>query len=332
MADVARHAGVSAMTVSRALRTDAPIADDTRRRIMAAVDEVGYVLDQSAQSLVSGRTGFIAALIPSINNSNFADMVRAVTEVFDDTGVHVLLGYTDYSLQNEERLIEAMLRRRPEGIILTGGKHTDRARKLLVQANIPVVETWDLPTRPIQHVVGFDNMEASGALVRYLYDRGHRRIGFIGGTAQGDQRGAERRIGYERAMRELGLPVPRVITISSLPVSMKQGAEAIVRLIQQTPDIEAAMCTSDLPAFSAIMECQRRGWDVPGRVAIAGFGDFEVASCSEPTITSVNVHCASIGRHAAELLLRAIEAARAGNKVSPETVVTGYQIVPRASA
>jgi LacI family gluconate utilization system Gnt-I transcriptional repressor len=332
MSDVARRAGVSAMTVSRALRDGASIAPETRERIIQAVEEVGYVLDQSAQSLVSRRTAFIAALIPSINNSNFADTTRAITEVLEATGIHLLLGYTDYSTENEERLVEAMLRRRPEGMIITGGTHTARTRRFLEQANIPNIEMWDVPERPIQHVVGFSNAAAAAALVRYLHKQGYRKIGFIGGTSTRDERGAERRAGYEQALKELGLPASRVISIATPPISMRHGAEAIVRLVEQTPDVEAAMCTSDLPAFGAIMECARRGWKVPERIAIAGFGDFEVASCSEPTITTVGVSCCEIGRQAGELMLRAIGGARRGHAIPPETIITDYEVIARDSA
>ena len=131
MLDVANRAGVSAMTVSRALRNGASIAAETRDRIKAAIDELGYVLDQSAGSLSSKRTAFVAALIPSINNSNFADTARGLTDALAGSGLQLLLGYTDYSVEKEEQLVESMLRRRPEAIVVTGGAHTLRARKLL---------------------------------------------------------------------------------------------------------------------------------------------------------------------------------------------------------
>lgn len=143
MAEVAKYVGVSAMTVSRAFRQDASVSEETRKRIMEAVDALGYVLDLSAGSLSSRRSGFIAALVPSINNSNFSDTARGMTDALQNTGLQLLLGYTDYSTEKEEELIEAMLRRRPEGIILTGGSHTARARRMLVKAGIPVVETWE---------------------------------------------------------------------------------------------------------------------------------------------------------------------------------------------
>ncbi len=332
MADVAARAGVSTMTVSRALKDGASIAPDTRLRIMKAVDDLGYVLDLSAGSLSSKRSGFVAALIPSINNSNFADTARGLTDALAGSGLQLLLAYTDYSMEKEEELIGSMLRRRPEAIVVTGGSHTARARKLLDNSGIPVVETWDLPKRPVRHVVGFSNAEASKALVRYLHGKGYRRIAFIGGTTNRDTRGADRRAGYESAMAELGLNESRVISFGTPPISMKQGGEAVVRLVDEWPEVEAAICVSDLSAFGAVMECNRRKWKVPQRIAIAGFGDFEISSCCHPAITTVGVHCYDIGNRAGDLLLRAIEGERAGAPVARETIITKFEVIARDSA
>jgi LacI family gluconate utilization system Gnt-I transcriptional repressor len=331
MADVAERAGVSAMTVSRALRKGGSISETTRRKIMNAVDELGYVLDQRAGTLSSKRSGFIVALVPSINSSNFADTARGVTEAIENTGLQLILGYTDYQIEKEERLVESMLMRRPEGIIVTGGRHADRTRRLLEAAGVPVVETWDLPAEPIEHVVGFSNAASTNALVHHLHARGYRRIGFLGGTSNRDTRGADRRLGYLQAVEQLGLPRGRVVSFGKPPISMEQGGEAIVRLLSQWPDVDAVVCVSDLSAFGALMECHRRNWAVPGRVAIAGFGDFEVARCSFPRITTVSVDAFEIGRAAGDLLLRAIEANREGRRIPPELTLTPFQVIQRES-
>ncbi|MEX0828392.1 MAG: LacI family DNA-binding transcriptional regulator, partial [Haliea sp.] len=160
MADVARRAGVSTMTVSRALKPDGVVSQDVRAKIIAVAEELGYVLDMSAGSLSSKKTGFVAGIVPSLNNSNFSDTARGITDGLAESGLQLLLGYTEYSMVQEEKLIELMLRRRPEGMILTGGHHTDRARRLLMGAGIPIIETWDLPADPIDRVVGFSNSEA----------------------------------------------------------------------------------------------------------------------------------------------------------------------------
>ena len=119
MRDVARAAGVSRMTVSRALKKDSPVSTETRERILKVVREMNYVPDQMAGSLTTKRSGFIAVLVPSLNNLHFAETVQAMTEELEQIGQQVLLGYTDYSRQREEELVETMLRRRPEAVVLS---------------------------------------------------------------------------------------------------------------------------------------------------------------------------------------------------------------------
>ena len=336
MADIAARVGVSKMTVSRALnrssRNDRSTSEALRQRILQACDEMGYVIDQTARTFSTKRSGFVAAIIPSLNNSNFSETAQGITAAVEDSGLQLLLGYSDYRVENEERLVKAMLMRRPEGVILTGGSHTPGTRAMLQGAGIPVVETWDMPAHPLEHTVGFSNAEATAALVRQLHARGYRNIAFIGGTSNRDTRGADRRRGYGEAIKELGLPDGRVISFGQPPISMAQGAEAIVQLVKQWPEVDAAVCVSDLSAFGALMECQRRSWNVPGRIAIAGFGDFEVARNCHPRITTVAVDCVGIGRAAGELLLRAIEAARDGGRLPPETVLIPFHVEQRESS
>ena len=332
MIDVAKRAGVSAMTVSRALKDEAYVSQATRQRILEAVDELGYVLDQAAGSLSSKRTGFVAALVPSINNSNFSDTARGLTDALAKHGIQLLLGFTDYSVETEERLIEVMLKRRPEGIIVTGGTHSDRARKLLTNAAIPVVETWDLPSDPIDSVVGFSNAEAARLMVKTLAEKGYRKLGFIGGTTNRDTRGDDRRFGFLQAVEELSLPSDRLVSFGSPPITMLQGGEAIVQMLERWPDTEAVMCVSDLSAFGSIMECHRRGWKVPDRIAIAGFGNFEVAECCFPTITTIAVDCYQIGRLAADRIYDSIVALREGDTLPPNVSIADFKIIERESA
>ncbi len=335
MADVAARVGVSKMTVSRALKrlpgNGGGSSEALRQRIVEASEAMGYVVDQTARTFSSKRSGFVAAVIPSLNNSNFSETAHGITAAVEGSGLQLLLGYSDYRVETEERLVNAMLTRRPEGVILTGGNHTPKACAMLRAAGIPVVETWDLPAAPIEHTVGFSNAAASAALVRHLHAKGYQNIAFIGGTSNRDTRGADRRRGYSEAIRELGLPDGRVISFGQPPISMAQGAEAITQLVRQWPDVDAVVCVSDLSAFGALMECQRRGWKVPKRIAIAGFGDFEVSRSCHPRLTTVAVDCAGIGHAAGELLLRAIEAAREGRKLPPETVMIPFRIEQRES-
>lgn len=331
MTDVAKRAGVSAMTVSRALKADGAVSAETRARILQAVEELGYVLDQTAGTLSSKRSGFVAALIPSLNNSNFSDTARGIERALEEGGLQLLLGATDYERAKEERLVEAMLRRRPEGIIATGSDHSPRVRRLLASAGVPVVETWDLPAEPIDHVVGFSNAAAMAAMVRRLHERGYREIGFMGGMSPRDSRGVDRQRGYEAAVAELGLPRGRIITHGEPPITMAQGGEALQRMMAAWPSVDAVICVADLSAFGALTECQRRGWAVPGRLAIAGFGDFEVARYCHPSITTVSVDPEGIGFAAGSLILRSIAAARGGTRLPPQRIETPFSIIERGT-
>jgi LacI family gluconate utilization system Gnt-I transcriptional repressor len=324
MADVARLAGVSPMTVSRAFKTDSSVSEATRDAILKAADDLGYVFDSTASSLRSQRTDFIAVTVPSINNANFADTVRGLSEGLKPRGLQILLGYTDYDMAEEERLIEQFLRRRPEAIVVTGGRHTPRARRMLENAGIPVIETWDLPEDPIGHVIGFSNAAAVRGMVDHFVAQGLTRIAFIGGDTTRDTRGADRRAGFIAAMQAHGLDATRLIAAGVPPISMREGAEAMGRLLETLPDTQAVICVSDLSAFGALTECQRRGVDVPGRLWIAGFGDYEIAGISVPALTTINPFPRDIGARTAELVLDVLDGRQGTSAritISPELLI-----------
>ena len=169
MEDVARRAGVSQMTVSRALRTPDKVAPATRARIATAVAELDYVPDLVAGGLAAKRSRLVAVIVSTLENSIFAATVEGLTTVLRDDGYAVLLGASGYSRETEEKLVRATLGRRPDGLVLTGDLHTPAARRLLRASGIPVVETWELPDDPLDLSVGFSNRDAGAAMVRTLH-------------------------------------------------------------------------------------------------------------------------------------------------------------------
>ncbi len=328
MADVARLAGVSPMTVSRAFKRDTSVSEATREAILTAAEGIGYVFDSTAASLRSQRTDFVAVTIPSINNANFAETLRGLSEGLKDRGLQILLGYTDYDIHEEERLIEQLLRRRPEAIVVTGGKHTPRTRRLLENAGLPVIETWDLPEAPIGHVVGFSNADAVRGMVDHFVARGVTRIAFIGGDADRDRRGTHRREGFVAAMRAHGLDATRLIAAGAPPISMRKGAVAMGRLLDGLPDTQAVICVSDLSAFGALTECQRRGVAVPRDLWIAGFGDYDIAEVAVPALTTINPFPREIGAKAAALILDVLD----GRQTDPAMVTIRPELLIRESS
>ncbi|WP_298822774.1 LacI family DNA-binding transcriptional regulator [uncultured Roseibium sp.] len=331
MKDVAEKAGVSVMTVSRAFKKHASVGEKTRKRILQIADDLGYVFDSTAATFKSQRTGFVAVTIPSINNANFADTVGALSEVLKASDLQVLLGYSNYDIREEERIVEQFLKRRPEAIVLTGGRHTDRTRQLLARAKIPVIETWDLPEDPIGHVVGFSNSATMHDLVGHLVKTGRKRIAFIGGDTDGDTRGADRRRGFINAMNRHNLSKDRLIGAGEPPISMREGADAMSLLLRDFPDTDAVICVSDLSAFGALTECMRKDVRVPEDIAIAGFGAYDISSVCVPTLTTVDPHPVEIGHKTGEIIVSLLRGS-GDNDCDPIRLEIGPQLSIRQSS
>ncbi|SLN63462.1 HTH-type transcriptional regulator GntR [Aquimixticola soesokkakensis] len=302
MTDIAQAVGVSAMTVSRAFKGDTGVKPATRAAVLSKAEELGYVFDATAANLRQSRTGFVAVVVPSLENANFSATVRALSKALSQKNIQILLANTEYDVEEEERLIPQLLRRNPEAIVLIGTQHSKRTRALLKKAPVPVIEIWDLPREAIGHVVGFSNFDAVQLLVAHLVKSGRRRLGFLGGEAGNDPRGQQRRAGFVAALAQLALPAHRLVPLGTAPVGMTEGAAGLDRLLSQFPDTDGIICVSDLVGFGAVAQCARRGIAVPETLAIAGFGNYEIGRVCEPALTTVDVGAEQIGQRTAELV------------------------------
>ena len=307
MEDVAQAAGVSRMTVSRALKKDGLVSERTRERILKIVDDMNYVPDQMAGSLSTQRSGFVATLVPSVNNVHYAKMIHALTENLESHGLQVLLGYSDYSTQREEALVESLLTRRPEAIVLPYDGHSERTIKLLKQSQVPVFQLWEMPEKPIGYTIGFSNEEVSCSMTQELIQLGYKNIAFLCETNDQWTRGAARRAGFRRAMEQAGLSAHRMIRFGNPPMSIKDGYTVGSNLEQYYDDIDCIFCVSDSPAFGVLTALKEKGINVPEEIGIAGFGDFEVSSYSLPSITTVQFDASELGRVAAEAIKSLID-------------------------
>lgn len=312
MSDIAASLGVSAMTVSRAFKGDGGINPRTRAAILAKADELGYVFDATAANLRQNRSGFVAVTVPSIENANFSATVRALSQGLLKKGIQILLANTEYDIDEEERLIAQLLRRNPEAVVLTGGQHTARTRAMLQNVAIPVVEIWDTPEKPIGHVVGFSNRTSVKALVDHMVKSGRRRLAFLGGETDADQRGIQRRAGFIEAMENHGLEARRLVPAGSAPVGMTEGAAGLDLLLDHYPDTDGLLCVSDLVAFGVLAQCARRGVRVPEDLAVSGYGNYEIGRVCEPPLTTIDVYAGRIGARTADLVMELLDASEQG--------------------
>lgn len=310
MAEVAASAGVSMQTVSRYLRSPETVTAETAELIRDAIKKTHYVHNLAASHLASNRSNTVAVIIPTLSASIFAETIQHFSDVLHREGYQIFLGNTDYRLDREEDVIRSLLGRRPDGLFVIGTHHSRNSVGLLKRAGIPVVEGWDLMTRPIDRLVGFSNSQAIADMAMHLARSGRRRIAFAGVLRQGDSRAIERRDGFLATIETLFQgEKARLCTVSDMPLEMEAGAMLLKRVLEQFPDADAIMFSSDILASGAILECARLDIRVPTALAITGFGDFEMARHLNPSLTTVAIPAADIGREAGRLLLEGMRGA-----------------------
>jgi LacI family gluconate utilization system Gnt-I transcriptional repressor len=322
--DVAKLAGVAPITASRALNTPTQVSAEVLRKVGDAVARTGYVPNRLAGGLASTRSRLVAAVVPTISGPVFLETVQALTEALAEQGYQLMLGQAGYAGNREDALLEAIIGRRPDGIVLTGILHSDQGRRRLLASGIPVVETWDLTPTPIDMLVGFSHVEVGRAVAAFLHAKGRRRLAVVAGD---DERATRRLAAFRAAAQALGLPEVLTVVVPA-PTTLKRGRGALAELLQAAPGIDAVFCSSDLLALGVMTEAQARGIAVPGRLAIVGFGDLEFAADLHPALTTVRINGAAIGRQAAQFIIDRAE----GRSVSARVIDIGFAIVDRQSS
>ncbi|WDY59939.1 LacI family DNA-binding transcriptional regulator [Pseudomonas sp. PSKL.D1] len=320
--DVARVAGVSPITVSRALHRPERVSEATRERVLEVVKAMGYVPNLLAGSLASSKSRLVAILLPTIANSIFATAVQAIMDRLTEAGYQSLLGPTGYSPEREEVLLEAILGRRPDGIVLTGTLHTDGSRARLASAGIPVVEAWDLSEHALDMQVGFSHEEVGQLVADHFHAKGYRRFAVI---TVDDPRGLRRCNGMTRRLKQLGIhDMP--VQVLPLPSTWQVGREGLKRLLGNEQPPQLVFCSSDTVALGVLAEAAARGLRVPEDIAVLGFGDTTDSCFAQPALSTISVNSAQMGRQVAEALLRRL----AGGK-DLERHDTGFSLIERAS-
>ena len=320
---IAAATGVSIMTVSRVINHPEKVAEKTRTRVLDAIRDMGFILNRVAGSLSQSASRIVGTVVPPIINTGVAEQVQGMSDMLTARGYQLIVSPGELTSDQEEQRVMEILGWQPAGLILQAFPTSERIRKLLRERRYPVVEISEIEgVEPIDCVVGISNFRAAYAMTEYLHGRGYRRIAFIGATPHGNDRAARRTLGYRAACEGLGMPP--LIRIG--PMDNTFGSRALAELTAEAPDVDAVFCASDTTAVGVIFECQRRGWSIPGRLAVAGFGDLEIASQIVPTMTTVHVDRLEMGRTAAATMLK-----RVAGSTERVVIDVGFEIVQRES-
>lgn len=325
--EVAEAAGVSTITVSRALGNPGRVSERTRTHVLEVAERMGYIPNRLASGLASSRSMVIGLIVSTVANPIHGVMMQGVADVVEPAGYKLLLGNSHFSRTNEFELVRTFIGYRADGIILTGRDHTDECIELLRRAGTPVVEMFDYNSDPIDLNVGSSNFEAGQALGRYLIARGRTKLAYVGHVGLNDSRMAARYEGLIAACRENDLRPPRHYAITSDP-GTGEGGEVLGSIMRDAPDTDGVMFAGHQVAAGAIQFARDASIDVPGRVAIVSYGDSPVAQWVRPSLTTVRFPHRETGVHAGRLLLERL----AGRLDGKRSVRLGFEIVSRESA
>ena len=328
LSDVARAAGVSPSTVSRALRGERAVDPTLIERVRAVTDKLGYVPDPTARALASQHSDHVAILIPLLSNTLFVELLDAVQKTLRGAGYQTLMGVTHYDASEEEQLLREQLLHRPAGLLITGLDHNPATRKLIKHSQAPCVHLMDLPAgdQPeAPYCVGFRQTDAGAALTRHLLAQGRRRIAFA--AAQLDARVMQRLFGWRIALKEAGVYEPTLEWLNPAPSSLALGGILFEQIMRQSPAVEAIFFCNDDLAQGALMAALRLGIAVPSRVAIAGFNDLAGSDQMLPALTTVRTPRAQIGEAAARMLLGLMR----GETPAQPQLDLGFEIIHRQS-
>ncbi len=302
--DVARLAQVGSITVSRYLKQPSQVSTELGARIAAAVAQLHYVPNLVAGGLASTHSRIVGMVIPNISGPIFANTIQSFSDTLSAHGYQLLLASSYFSQEQEESAVRAFLGWSPAALVVTGPFHSKATEKMLAEAQIPVVETWDYRPRrkPIQ--VGFSNVEVGVLQARYLIDKGYRRIAFVQNSLAGDLSALDRRDGYAQAMLDAGLKPWTFIPTEAAPFDA--GRQAIEALALRKKPADAIIFANDNLAAGALLAGQRAGIAMPGQCALMGFGDYAISPLLMPSLTTIRPPAREIGEIAALRILEAL--------------------------
>ncbi len=314
LSDVARLAGVSLGSASRALSVPNLVKPATLERVQRAVEQLGYVRNGAAQALASRKSRMVAAIYPTLNNPIYADSMQYLQQTLWASGYQLMIASHEYKAARENEVLRGIVERGVDGIILVGTDHCDEVFELARQYAIPYVLTWSVDETKYSHCVGFSNYDAAYRMAKHVLAHGHRRIALCTGVADSNERVRARIAGTRAAMKEAGLELHPEWRVE-MPFSFDGGRQALRQLWdarEERPSV--IICGTDLQAIGVLDECRTLGISVPDQLSVTGFDDIEQARLANPPLTTVHVPSFDIGMRAARRIVSLIEGTPLGDE------------------
>lgn len=300
--DVAKLAGVSTATVSRALSSPSLVREGTLTRVREAIETLGYVPDASARTLASGRSHTIAAVVPTLDNAIFSHAIQGMQGVLAAAGYQLLLGSHNYDPNTEIDVVRALSERAVDAMVLVGADHAPETLSILKQSHTRTIVTWSLSNQC--PCIGFDNFEIGALAARYLYDLGHRHFGMISGISRYNDRARLRTEGFASTLRALRAELLPQAACEQ-PYTFAGGRAGLQEILRNAPTRPTAIfCGNDVLALGCLFEATALKLSVPGQLSIVGCDDLPICAEVSPGLTTVALESSLLGKKTAIALLR----------------------------
>jgi LacI family transcriptional regulator len=300
--DVAARAGVSVGTVSNVLNRPERVAEGTRQAVLAAINELGFVRNESARHLRAGHSRVLGLVVLDVTNPFFTDVARGVEDTANGAGLAVILCNSDDDPAKESHYLNLLEEQRVQGILITPVTAATDRLDLLRGRGTPVVLLDRRASDDAQCSVAVDDVLGGELAVAHLIAQGHERIAFVGGpfTIRQVQ---ERHQGAVQAMRAADRDPDELLLVETAALNVAAGRDAAARLAGARSEPTAVFCANDLLALGVLQEVTRRGLRVPHDIAIVGYDDIEFAAAAAVPLTSVRQPRHLLGRTAAEMVI-----------------------------
>lgn len=327
MADVARRAGVSLMTVSRVVNNKGDISEETSLRIREIIKQLGYRPSGIARSLATKHSGTLGLVVPDNSNPFFSAVARGAEHLAYQEGYNIFLCNTEEETDREYAVLCSLEEKGVDGVILCSSRlEENKLREVIAYLPAVVLMNRRLDEEGIACVLN-DERCSSKMAIEHLVDRGHRAIGMLAGPPN-SYSGRHRARAYCEAMQELGLE-PGNGWLMNCPPMVEGGMRATQEMLAAHPELTALICFNDLVAVGALKACAEAGLSVPGDIAVVGHDDIPLAELVTPALTTCRMSQYEMGQQAVKLLLECIGGRQ---EEGCKEILMAPQLVIRASA
>ena len=307
---IAREAGVSKSTVSRALHMPELLKPETVKRVLAVAKKLNYISDAPMADPSRKLSASIGLIVASLEDSIQSALIHGMQDAASSLDYGLLIEYSNHHRISKRLLINSLIKRGVSGIVFAGLQNDDdKFLREAADTGIPVVVTWETP-RPVDYIsmVGFDNHAAAYSIVNYLCSMGHRRIAIITAPLRSQTvRISQRYQGYLDALKDNYGPQVETFNVDMPRPTYINGKQAMQRIIESDFNPTAVFAVGDALAIGAIRAAHELNLRVPGDISIAGFDDTDISSYSCPSLTSVHNSIYDMGKIAVETLIIAVE-------------------------